>query len=273
MKTSLVTGCSSGIGHATALAFLDREWTVYATARDVDDLRDLEDAGCETAALDVTDGHRVDAVVDRVLEETGRVDCLVNNAGYGQLGAVEDVPVDVVHDQFDVNVYGPHRLTRAVLPHMRERERGTIVNVSSVAGRVSVPLMGTYAASKHALEAMSDALRGEVDAYGVDVVLVEPGPVRTNFGDRATEAMDRLDRSGAYEDLYRVQADRQILGGGGTFAVEPEAVAAVVVDAASVANPDPRYSVGDVARLELFGRYLPDRWRDAAIDLARWVLT
>ena len=137
MKTALITGTSSGIGRATAAAFLRRDWTVYATARNTDDVADLAEAGCETAELDVTSGADVERVVERVIEETGRIDCLVNNAGYAQYGPVEDVPPDVLHDQFDVNVYGPHRLTRAVLPHMRERRTGTVVNVSSVQGRVS----------------------------------------------------------------------------------------------------------------------------------------
>jgi len=274
MKTVLITGCSSGIGRATAVDFLRREWTVYATARDPDDIEDLADAGCETAELDVTDPRDVRAVVDRIIDETGRIDCLVNNAGYGQFGAVEDVSTRQVHRQFDANVYGPHRLIRAVLPHMREREQGTIVTVSSVSGRVAAPLGGVYSGSKFALEGMSDALRGEVDEHGIDVVVVEPGPVKTDFGDSARAALREVDRSGAYEDLYRFQDDTQALGGGGgVFGVQPEEVARVIGDAASVDDPDPRYPVGDIAQVTVLSRFVPDRWRDAAVNLVRWVVS
>ena len=272
-KTALITGSSSGIGRATAVDFLRREWTVYATARDTDDVADLAEAGCETAELDVTSDADVERVVDRVIEESGRIDCLVNNAGYGQYGPVEDVPVDALHDQFDVNVYGPHRLTRAVLPHMRERGSGTVVNVSSVQGRIATAGAGAYSGSKFALEAMSDALRVEVEEYGIDVVLVEPGPVQTRFGDRADEEFDRLERSGAYESLYALAEDSNVLASGGDFGVHPSEVAAVIGDAASASDPAPRYPVGTLAGLLVTSRHLPDRWRDAAYGLVQWVLS
>jgi NAD(P)-dependent dehydrogenase (short-subunit alcohol dehydrogenase family) len=272
-KTALITGTSSGIGRATAAEFLEREWAVYATARETDDVADLEEAGCETARLDVTRDGDVDRVVDRVVDETGRIDCLVNSAGYAQYGPLEDVPVSVLHDQFDVNVYGPHRLTRAVLPHMRERESGTVVNVSSVQGRIATAGAGAYSGSKFALEAMSDALRTELDEYGIDVVVVEPGPVRTDFGERAEAEFDRLDRSGAYGDLYALAEDSNLLASDGGFGLRPSTVATVVADAACTADPDPRYPVGRLARLAVASRHLPDRWRDAAARLVRWVLT
>ena len=272
-KTALITGASTGIGRATAAAFLRREWTVYATARDTDDVADLADAGCATAALDVTNDGDVERVVDRILDETGRIDCLVNNAGYAQYGPLEHVPVDSLHEQFDVNVYGPHRLIRAVLPNMRQRKTGTIVNVSSVQGRVANAGAGAYAGSKFALEAMSDALRNEVAEYGVDVVVVEPGPVRTDFGDRADRELDGLDRSGAYESLYALLEDSNVLASDRDVGVHPSVVATVIVDAASVSDPDPRYPVGTTARLVLATRHLPDRWRDAAARLVRWVMT
>jgi NAD(P)-dependent dehydrogenase (short-subunit alcohol dehydrogenase family) len=272
-KTALITGASSGIGRATAADFLRREWTVYATARDTDDVTDLAEAGCETARLDVTSDDDVERVVDGILDDTGRIDCLVNNAGYGQYGPIEDVPVDALHDQFDVNVYGPHRLTRAVLPHMRERQDGTIVNVSSPQGRVAFGGAGPYASSKFALEALSDALRVEVEEFGVDVVVVEPGAVRTNFGDRSDAQLDRLDRSGAYEDFYRVFEDTDVLASGGDFGLHPSDVASVIGDAACASDPAPRYPVGTMAKLTVLSRHLPDRWRDRAFRLVRWVLS
>jgi NAD(P)-dependent dehydrogenase (short-subunit alcohol dehydrogenase family) len=147
-RTALITGCSSGIGRATAEAFLDEDWVVYATSRDTDDIADLAEQGCETASLDVTVDADIERVFDRIDEDTGRIDCLVNNAGYGQYGPLEDIPVTHLRRQFDVNVYGPHRLTRAALPMMRAQEDGSIINVSSVAGRVAIPGGGAYSASK-----------------------------------------------------------------------------------------------------------------------------
>jgi len=271
METVLITGCSSGIGEATARTFIEAGWTVYATARDVDDLTDLADAGCETAELDVTDVDQISAVVDRIVEETGRIDCLVNNAGYAKYAPLEDVPLAELHRQFDVNLYGPHRLMQAVLPHMREREDGTIVNLSSVNGRITHPLGGAYSGSKYALEAMSDALRAEVAGFGVDVVLIEPGPVDTAFDERAdAEVVPEEERTPAYDSLYRAFDDASdvIGGGGGIVAVGPEDVAATVLDAASCTEPRPRYPVGTFARFALLGRFLPDRIRDTAYRFA-----
>ena len=263
----LITGCSSGIGRATASLFAGEGWTVYATARQESDLDDLD---CRTDALDVTSGGDVDRVVDRILDETGRLDCLVNNAGYGQYGPLEDVPTDRLHRQFDVNVYGPHRLTRAVLPHMRDRGEGTVVNISSVAGRVATPGGGAYSASKFALEAMSDALRGEVDRLGVDVVLVEPGPVETDFRDRVETELERgTERRPAYEWVYDLVENASLVAGGAPVAVEPGDVAAVVHDAACVTDPSPRYPVGRVPRYLLYSRFLPAGARDAVYRLVR----
>jgi NAD(P)-dependent dehydrogenase (short-subunit alcohol dehydrogenase family) len=263
-ETVLLTGCSSGIGHATAELFAREDWVVYATSRDENDLGDLAELGCRTAALDVTDATAIERVVDRVIDEQGRLDCLVNNAGYAQYGPLEDVPADELHRQFEVNVYGPHRLSRAVLPHMREAGDGTIVNVSSVQGRIATPGAGAYSGSKFALEAMSDALRGEVDGLGVDVVLVEPGPVATNFTERSRDELEAgLDRrEAAYGWLYEAIEDTSILMGSAPFAAEPREVAAVVHEAAESTNPRARYPVGRAARYLLLSRFLPDALRD-----------
>ena len=265
METVLITGCSSGIGAATARAFLEEDWTVYATARNPDDITDLAEEGCETAALDVTDDEEVEAVVDRIVEETGRIDALVNNAGYAQYGPIEDASVRDVHRQFDVNVYGPHRLTRAVLPHMRDRGEGAIVNVSSTVGRIAHPMGGVYCGSKAALEAMSDALRVEAGGFGVDVVLIEPGSVTSSFYDRADEEVtDGGERTEAYDGLYRAFEDAKLILGEGPLAIEPEDVARKILHAASCTDPAPRYTVGTMARVGVLARFLPDRWRDAA---------
>jgi NAD(P)-dependent dehydrogenase (short-subunit alcohol dehydrogenase family) len=289
-KTVLITGCSSGIGRAAAHAFNDEGWTVYATARNPADIETLGEAGCELATLDVTDQSDVDRVVDRILDEEGAIDSLVNNAGYGQFGPIEDVPTERVHEQFDVNVYGPHRLIKAVLPAMRRERDGTIVNVSSVAGRVSFPGGGVYCGSKFAVEAMSDALRNEVAEHGIDVVVVEPGPVKTNFSERAQaeagvepEAEDAggdgdaddgddaggLDRSGAYESFYAMFEDAKLVGGGGPGAVEPELVAGAIYDAASATRPPARVQPGTAARVGVLARFLPDAVFDRGYEFVR----
>ncbi|MFB6300574.1 MAG: SDR family oxidoreductase [Halobacteriales archaeon] len=272
-RTVLLTGCSSGIGNAAARAFLDAEWTVYATARDPADITGLAAAGCETLALDVTDTEQVQSVVEQVHTDAGRIDCLVNNAGIGQYGPVEEIPIGAVHRQYDVNVYGPHRLIRAVLPHMRERGDGTIINLSSVTARVVHPGGGVYGGSKAALEAMSDALRPEVAQFGIDVVLIEPGPVDTAFRDRAEEDVPSASaRTGEYDAFYRLFEDVQLLGGSGIAASEPDDVADVILNAASCTDPAPRYPVGRFAKLVLLGRYVPDRWRDRLYGVIRHVV-
>lgn len=290
-KTVLITGCSSGIGRETARAFLAEDWCVYATARNPADIETLGDAGCRIATLDVTDPDDVERVVDRIIDDEGHLSCLVNNAGYGQLGPVEDVPTRKVHRQFDVNLYGPHRLLRAALPHMRAQEAGTIVNVSSAAGQVSFPGGGVYAGSKFAVEAMSDALRTEVAEYGIDVVLVEPGPVETSFTDRAeaevygdggdadetaddaggelSDDIDGLDRSGAYDSFYELFSDTRLVGGGGLGAITPERVAEDIVDAASSTKPKARYRPGTAARVAALARFLPSRWLDVGYRYLR----
>ena len=274
-QTVLITGCSSGIGRAAAHMFLEADWRVYATARNPADIETLGERGCQIATLDVTDGDDIDRVVDRIEDESGSVSCLVNNAGFGQFGAIEDIPTSQVHRQFDINLYGPHRLIRAVLPKMRENEAGTIINISSVAGQVSFPTGGVYAGSKAALEAMSDALRNEVAPYDIDVVIIEPGPVETAFPDRAAREFQdetkensiaddtqQIERSGAYESLYELLTDTKLVGGGGFGAVSAERVAEDILDAASSTSPQPRYQTGATARVGVLARFVPSTWRD-----------
>ncbi|CAJ51364.1 SDR family oxidoreductase [Haloquadratum walsbyi] len=274
-QTVLITGCSSGIGRAAAHMFLEADWRVYATARNPADIETLGERGCQIATLDVTDDDDIDRVVDRIEDESGSVSCLVNNAGFGQFGAIEDIPTSQVHRQFDVNLYGPHRLIRAVLPKMRENEAGTIINISSVAGQVSFPTGGVYAGSKAALEAMSDALRNEVAPYDIDVVIIEPGPVETAFPDRAAREFQdetkensiaddtqQIERSGAYESLYELLTDTKLVGGGGFGAVSAERVAEDILDAASSTSPQPRYQTGATARVGVLARFVPSTWRD-----------
>ena len=273
-KTALVTGCSSGIGRATAERFLDAGWEVYATARDVDELDGLADRGCRAAELDVTDPEAVEAVVDRVYEERGHLDCLVNNAGYGQMGPVEDVPVERVVDQFDTNTFGPLRLIRAALPRMRERGRGTVVNVGAGFGSLSIPGLGAYTGSKYALHSLSDALRQEVSDEGVDVVVVEPGLVATEFYGRAEAELDGLDPSPAYADLYRVVDDVHLVERKPPGVNSPERVAETIREAATADRPRSVYRVGPLATLgTLFAAVVRGRARGVVTRTGLGVLS
>src|SRR6478736_2075909 len=181
----LVTGCSSGIGRATAEHLASKGRTVYATARRLDSIRELEAAGCKLLELDVTDDQSMAAAVKTVEDAEGAVGVLVNNAGYSQSGAVESVPMDAVRRQFETNVFGLVRMCQLVLPAMRRQRWGRIVNVSSMGGRLVFPGGGFYHGTKYAVEAISDALRFEVKGFGVDVILIEPGLIKTEFGETA----------------------------------------------------------------------------------------
>ena len=184
-KAVLITGCSSGIGRATAERLAGAGWTVYATARNVDAIEDLEQQGCTTLALDVTDEESMRAAVTRVEEDAGAVGVLVNNAGYSQSGALEELGPDEVRRQFDTNVFGLLRMTQLALPGMRRQRWGKVVNVGSMGGKLTLPGGGLYHATKYSVEAISDALRFEVRGFGIDVILLEPGLIKTRFGETA----------------------------------------------------------------------------------------
>src|SRR3954449_1432267 len=201
-RAVLITGCSSGIGRATAERLAGRGFTVYATARNVQSIADLEDRGCRVLALDVTDEDSMQAAVGTVLEEQGAVGALVNNAGYSQSGAVEDVPLDEVRRQFETNVFGLIRMCQLVLPGMRAQHHGRIVNVSSMGANFTFPGGGIYHATKYSVEAISDVLRFEVQGFGVDVVLIEPGLIKTEFANAAVGSMgDQETDGGPYGDF------------------------------------------------------------------------
>ena len=202
-RAVLITGCSSGIGAATASRLAKAGWTVYATARRPETLAALEADGCRTLALDVVDEASRQAAVDAVVAAEGAVGVLVNNAGYSQSGAVESIPDDRVRDQFETNVFGPLALCRLVLPGMREQGWGKIVQLSSMGGKLTFPGGGLYHATKHALEAISDALRFEVKSFGVDVIVIEPGLITSGFSDAAVRGLGR--RLGGRRALCGVQ--------------------------------------------------------------------
>lgn len=214
-------------------------------------------------SLDVTDATSIDRAIASVFAEAGRLDALVNNAGYGQYGAVEEVLPEEWQEQFDVNVFGSVRVLQKVLPAMRLARRGTIVNVSSVAGKLSIPFAAAYCASKHALEAISDALRVELAPFGIRVVVVEPGPIATKFAQRARHGVARImGRPGPYADFY-VNAERAMDSDFQTGRLPPEAVARVILDAVESESPRARYRVTSMAKVLIpLRRLMPDSFFD-----------
>jgi NAD(P)-dependent dehydrogenase (short-subunit alcohol dehydrogenase family) len=269
-KAVLVTGCSTGIGRATAERLHERGWNVYATARRVDSLADLAERGVKTLALDVTDEQSMAGAVKTVTDAEGAVGALVNNAGYSQGGAVEEVPLEQWRRQIETNVLGLVRMCQLVLPGMRDQGWGRIVNISSMGGRMTFPGGGAYHASKYAVEALSDALRFEVDGFGVKVVLVEPGLIKTRFGDTAVSSIqDATPDTGPYAKFNAAVARETAGAYAGPMArlgAGPEAVAKVVERAMSARRPRARYKVTPSARIVLgLRRVLPDRGWDAVM--------
>jgi len=267
-QTILITGCSTGIGRATAERLMAAGHRVYATARRPETLAELESKGCRTMALDVTDEASMEAAVKRIEEESGGVDALVNNAGYSQSGAIETLDMKALRRQFETNVFGLVRITQLVLPGMRSRGHGRIVNISSMGANFTFPGGGAYHATKHAVEAISDALRYEVEGFGVDVVVIQPGAIRTEF-DKA--AVASLEGAGGADDVYGEfnrkvgQATQdayekgplKLLGG------EADDVAKVIEKAITAKRPRTRYHVTPSATLMIGQSHLmPDRLWD-----------
>ena len=272
-RAALITGCSSGIGRATAERLAKKGWTVYATARNVEAIAQLREHGCRLLPLDVTDEGSMRRTVEEVERVEGAVGVLINNAGYSQSGAVEDVPMEKLRRQFETNVFGLVRMCQLVLPGMRGQGFGRIVNLSSMGGRLTFPGGGFYHASKYAVEAISDALRFEVRGFGVEVVVIEPGLIRTGFAETAVSSMGdpaKPSNNGPYAgfDAGVARATRENyergplakLGGG------PEAVAETIERAISTARPRTRYTVTPSAKLLISARkLLPDRAWDGLL--------
>jgi NAD(P)-dependent dehydrogenase (short-subunit alcohol dehydrogenase family) len=267
-KAILITGCSTGIGRATAERLAGQGHTVYATARRPDSIADLEAKGCRTLALDVTDEESMRAAVAAVEEAEGAVGGLVNNAGYSQSGAIEDVSMESVRRQFETNVFGLLRMCQLVLPGMRRQGSGRIVNISSIGGKLVFPGGGIYHATKHAVEALSDALRFEVRGFGIGVSIVEPGLIKTEFATAVGRSIEEgTTKDGPYAEFNRQVAERTAEAYEGPMArlaAGPESVAKVIERAITSRRPKPRYMVTAGARVLLVTRRaLPDRGWDA----------
>ncbi|MDP2314326.1 MAG: SDR family NAD(P)-dependent oxidoreductase [Pseudomonadota bacterium] len=263
-KVVLVTGAASGIGKSTAIHLAKAGYTVYASARSEAQLADLAAAGCRTVALDVADEASRVAAIARIAAEAGPVGILVNNAGYSQSGAVEEIPLDRWQRQFDTNVFGLVRMCQLVLPGMRAQGWGKIVNIGSMGGTLTFPGGGAYHASKYAVEAISDALRFEVKAFGVDVVLVQPGLIRTGFADAVGHHIAPATTGGPYggfsDAVAKSTVDAYEKGPLAAISGTPEDVARVVAKAVTVASPRARYTVSGSATLLMTQRRMMPDW-------------
>ncbi len=263
MKVALVTGASSGIGEQAALRLARAGFTVYALARRVERMHTLTRYGIKTMAMDVTDDDSMTAGVQAVLAAHQRIDVLVNNAGYGSYGAVEDVPIAEARRQFEVNVFGLARLVQLVVPTMREQGSGRIINVSSIGGKIYEPLGGWYHATKFAVEGLSDCLRLELAPFGIHVVIIEPGPILTEWNAIARQSLLQNSADTAYAGQAEALAG-VLARADAAPASKPAVVARKIAHAATVASPRARYPVGRGAGTVVRARkVLPDRAMDA----------
>lgn len=254
-KVILVTGASSGIGKATALQLIGEGHIVYGAARRLEKMKDLEDAGGHALAMDVTDEESMQKAVNHILEANKKIDVLVNNAGYAIYGAVEDTTIEDARRQFEVNIFGLARLTQLVLPNMRERKSGTIINISSMGGKMYTPLGAWYHATKHALEGWSDCLRLELMQFGIDVVIVEPGIIRTEFGDVMSAPMMERSGKGPYAKLAQAinNATKESYQDPKSSS-PPSVIANAISKAIAAKKPKTRYRVGKLAKPMVFLR-------------------
>ncbi|MEK6596632.1 MAG: SDR family NAD(P)-dependent oxidoreductase [Pseudomonadota bacterium] len=253
-RIALVTGASSGIGRATAELLAKNGFYVFAVARRKDRLEQIRSDNIEPIPLDVTDAGAITAAIEHIVTTKGRIDVLINNAGFGQLGAVECVSMEAAHHQFEVNVFGYARFMQAVLPYMREQKSGRIVNISSILGKIALPGFGWYAASKHAVEALSESLRGEAKAFGIDVTVIAPGLIRTEFAAKQFELLKTVEHPLAYQKIIR---GLHHLLAGEPEAPDPEIIARAVVKAVTKPVPPVRHA-------------LP--WDSKTAVIARWLL-
>jgi NAD(P)-dependent dehydrogenase (short-subunit alcohol dehydrogenase family) len=262
-KVALVTGGSSGIGEATALKLQELGYTTYAAARRVERMEHLAATGIRPLAMDVTDDESMHSGVEQIVAEEGRIDVLVNAAGYGSYGALEDVPLSEARNQFEVNLFGAARLTQLVLPRMREQRSGTVVNITSMGGKIYTPLGAWYHATKHALEALSDCLRMELKPFGIDVVVIEPGGIRTEWPGIAAQKVRAVSGTGPYAPQGNAVADSLASESLQRRSSPPELIANTIGKAVTARRPKTRYAVGYGAKPLIF---LHDVLPDSAFD-------
>lgn len=262
----LVTGASSGLGKDFALQLIKDGHSVYGAARRVEQMADIEAAGGKALKMDVTDELQVKAAVSQIIEEQGRIDVLINNAGYAVYGAVETVAIDDARRQFEVNLFGLARITQEVLPHMRNQKSGKIINISSMGGKIYTPLGAWYHATKHALEGWSDCLRLELKQFGIDVVVIEPGGIKTEFADVLYDPLVERSKGSAYEKMAMGLANQTKEMYSGNQLAEPKVITNLIRKAIASGKPKTRYVAGTFAKPMLFIRkWFGDRAFDSVI--------
>ena len=265
-KTALVTGASSGMGKSIAKRLIQDGYQVYVAARNVEKMADLVSLGAQALRMDVSVDEEIVSGVNTILAETGGVDVLVNNAGFGLYGPVEEIGIDEARYQFEVNLFGAARLTQLLLPAMRDRRSGRIINITSMGGKMYSILGAWYHATKHALEGWSDCLRLEVAGFGIKVVIVEPGVIETGFGDAACDTIVKRSASGPYGHLVKMVAMSINKTYGRGTGSSPEVIAEVVSRAVKSSNPRTRYAAGKFAKMLIRMRvWLGDRLFDRLI--------
>jgi NAD(P)-dependent dehydrogenase (short-subunit alcohol dehydrogenase family) len=268
-RVVLITGASSGIGEATAIELYRSDFIVYAAARRLDRMKFLADLGIHVLPIDVTDEDSMKACVNTVLATEERIDILINNAGYGSYGAVEDVPIDEARRQLDVNLFGLARMIQLVLPAMRRQHFGKIVNISSMAGKVHTPFGAWYHATKFAVEGFSDALRLEVSPFGIDVIIIEPGGINTQWGIIAADNLSKTSSKGVYaESALRVAKTLHDAYAGRKYS-DVNVISKIIHKAVTARRPKTRYAAGYMAKFSIFARkILSDRLFDRIIKKA-----
>ena len=252
-KVVLITGTALGIGKSTAEYLIDKGHIVYGGDILIQENLYLNDIGGTALEMDVTNQNHIDNAVKKIISEQGRIDVLVNNAGLGVYGAIEDVSMEDIYYQYDVNLFGLARVTKAVLPYMREKKSGTIINISSVLGETYGPLAGWYLSTKHALEGWSDALRVELKKFDIDVVIVQPGAINTNFSNVTKTYIDKYRENSPYQHLYGepiTDTGNEILSNQS----DPIVIAKVINKAIDARNPKTRYAAGAYSRIGIFLR-------------------
>lgn len=266
-KVILITGASSGIGKVTALQLIKEGHIVYGAARRLNNMNDLLNAGGKSLQLDITDPKQIQLVVSQVIEEQGKIDVLFNNAGYAVYGALENVELEDAKRQFEVNIFGLSEITKAVLPHMRKQNSGTIINTSSMGGRIYTPLGSWYHATKHALEGLSDCLRLELKQFKINVVVIQPGGIHTEFGDVLTDPMVKRAKGTVYEGITNTVANatKRMYDKPGELS-PPSVIADLVSKAVNTSKPKNRYVAGKFAKQMMFIRkYFGDNVFDKLI--------
>lgn len=269
-KVILITGGSSGIGYETAQSLAQQGHIVYAAARRVERMEPLRELGIHILPMDVTDEASMQSAVNTLLSEQGCIDILINNAGYGSLGAVENVTQEEAHRQLEVNVFGLARLIQLVLPTMRAQHSGRIINIASIAGKVTLANCGWYNVSKFAVEALSDALRMEVKPYGIDVVIIEPSAIKTDWGLIAADHLSDSSHGTIYEEFAGKEASLMRKLYTSNLLSGPDRVRRTICKAVKARRPRLRYQPGLGANLILYSHaILPSRWWDC---LNRWMI-